>query len=236
VKKDAVRLTPDGHPDKPLRLNNLGNSLFHRFEHLGDLSDLNMSVSVAEDAVRLTPDDHPDKPSLLDNLGNSLLCRFEHLGDLSDLNTSASVFEDAVRLTPDGHPDKPSLLNNLGSSLFHHFERLGDLSDLNTSVSVKEDAVRLTSDGHPETNVLVITRSGPHESRKAQKLHGRTVPDFRSQLFDAKDEPHGSSAVTIDTSKSIQQELTNSEVARMSKAEASKSDIRKTQEILIYLS
>jgi len=44
-------------------------------------------------------------------------------------------------------------------------------------------------------------------------------------LFDANDEPHGSSAVTIDTSKVTQQELTNSEVTGLRKAEALKSDV-----------
>jgi hypothetical protein len=104
--------------DKPSRLNNLGNSLFYRFERLGDLSDINKSVLMKEDAVQLTPDGHPDKPSRLNNLGNSLAHRFERLGDLSDINKSVLMFEDAVQLTPDGHPDKPSRLNNLGNSLF----------------------------------------------------------------------------------------------------------------------
>jgi hypothetical protein len=82
--EDAVQLTPDGHPDKPGRLNNLGISLFCRFERLGDLSDMNKSVLMFEDAVQLTPDGHPDKPSLLNNLGKSLFCRFEQFGDPQD--------------------------------------------------------------------------------------------------------------------------------------------------------
>ncbi|KAJ7919737.1 CHAT domain-containing protein [Mycena leptocephala] len=148
--EDAVQLTPDGHPDKPGRLNNLGNSLFRRFERLGDLGDINKSVLTFEDAFKLTPDSHPDKPSLLNNLGNSLFRRFEWLGDLSDINKSVLMQEDAVQLTPDGHPDKPSRLNNLGNSLFRRFERLGDLSDINKSVLMFEDAVQFTPDGHPD--------------------------------------------------------------------------------------
>ncbi|KAJ7867030.1 CHAT domain-containing protein [Mycena leptocephala] len=146
----SLMLTPDGHPDKPGWLNNLGNSLSRRFERLGDLSDINKSVLMKEDAVQLTPDGHPDKPSRLNNLGNSLLGRFERLGDLSDINKSVLMFEDAVQLTPDGHPAKPGWLNNLGNSLFRRFERLGDLSDINKSVLMFEDAVQLTPDGHPD--------------------------------------------------------------------------------------
>ncbi|KAF7366555.1 CHAT domain-containing protein [Mycena sanguinolenta] len=147
--KDAVQLTPDGHPDKPSWLNNLGNSLLRRFEQLGDLDDLNQSVLRFEAAIALTPDGHPDIPSQLNNLGNSLLSRFERLGDLDDLNQSVLKKEAAIGLTPDGHPDKPSQLNNLGNSLLRRFERLGDLDDLNQSVLRFEAAVALTPDGHP---------------------------------------------------------------------------------------
>ncbi|KAJ7848890.1 CHAT domain-containing protein [Mycena leptocephala] len=82
--EDTVQLTPDGHPDKPGSLNNLGNSLLGRFEQLGDLSDLNKSIMMLEDAVQLTPDGHPHKPARLNNLGKSLFCRFEQLHDPQD--------------------------------------------------------------------------------------------------------------------------------------------------------
>jgi hypothetical protein len=97
VKEESVRLTPDGHPDKPLGLNHLGISLLRRFDRLGDPSDMNKSVSVIEEAVRLTPDGHSDKPSMLNNLGSSLLRRFERLGDPSDIEITRKTFEEAAR-------------------------------------------------------------------------------------------------------------------------------------------
>ncbi|KAJ7193609.1 hypothetical protein GGX14DRAFT_577064 [Mycena pura] len=147
--QDAVTLTPDGHPDKPFRLDNLGTSLLGRFQRLGDVSDINKSVLMFEDAVTLTPDGHRDKPSRLDNLGTSLSRRFERLGDVSDINKSVLMFEDSVQLTPEGHPGKPALLNNLGISLAQRFEWLGDVSDINKSVPMQEDAAQLIPDGHP---------------------------------------------------------------------------------------
>ncbi|KAJ7906917.1 CHAT domain-containing protein [Mycena leptocephala] len=163
--KGADALTPDGHPDKPGRLSNLGNSLASRFKRHGDLNDLNQSVLRFEAAVALTPDGHPNKPSLLNNLGSSLLSRFEQLGDLSDLNQSVLRNEAAVALTPDDHPDKPSQLNNLGNSLLRRFERLGDLDDLNQSVLRKEAAIALTPDGHPDKPSLLNNLGGSLFSR-----------------------------------------------------------------------
>ncbi|KAF7348828.1 hypothetical protein MVEN_01402800 [Mycena venus] len=131
-------------------LSNLGQSIRARFERLGDLDDLNKSVSMSENAAHLTPDGHPAKPSMLNNLANSLLRRFERLGDLHDLNKSVLMGEKAVHLTPDNHPENRGMLNNLGHSLLTRFKRLGDLDDLNKSVSMSENAIHLTPDGHPE--------------------------------------------------------------------------------------
>jgi len=90
---EAVCLTRDDHPDKPTWLVNLGNSSLIRFQRLGDLADLNRSISVFGEAVHLSPDG--DKPAWLINLGNSLiellLSRFKHLGDFADLNKSISI-------------------------------------------------------------------------------------------------------------------------------------------------
>ncbi|KAJ6603549.1 hypothetical protein DFH09DRAFT_1068697 [Mycena vulgaris] len=146
---DAVSLTPDGHSDKPRRLNNLGYSLQARFERLGDFSDLNESILKRKYAVSLTPDGHPDKPEMLENLGRSLKLRFERFGNIGDLNKSISKRKDAVLLTPDGHPDKPARFNNLGTSLIVCFEQLGDSSALNESISRIENALNLIPDGHP---------------------------------------------------------------------------------------
>ncbi|KAJ7449100.1 TPR-like protein [Mycena galericulata] len=146
----VIALTPDGHQDKPSRLNTLGESLLSRFEQLDDLDDLNQSVLRFEAAVALTPDGHPDKPSRLNDLVRSLLPRFQRLDDLEDLNQSILRCEAAVALTPDGHPYKPSRLNILGSILFTRFDRLGDLNDLNQSVLRFEAAVALIPDGDPD--------------------------------------------------------------------------------------
>ncbi|KDQ54449.1 hypothetical protein JAAARDRAFT_697356, partial [Jaapia argillacea MUCL 33604] len=150
VTEDAVRLTPDDHPDEPRRLNNLGTSLLRRFEHLGKIIDINHSIRAIEDAVQLIPDGHPDKPGCLDNLGTSLLYRFEHLGNITNIDNSIGATEHAVRLTPDSHPDKPGCLNNLGTLLLYRFEHLGNITDINNSISAIEDAIQGTSDGHPD--------------------------------------------------------------------------------------
>ncbi|KAI9574287.1 TPR-like protein [Boletus coccyginus] len=149
-QRDAVELTPHGHPHRPGRLNNLGNSIRARFQRLGEPNDLEDAISIQRDAVELTPHGHPHRPGLLNNLGISFLTRFQRVGELSDLEEAISRQRDAVELTPHGHPDKPSYLHNLGFSFVARFERVGELNDLEDAISTQRDAVELTPHGHPD--------------------------------------------------------------------------------------
>jgi hypothetical protein len=64
-----------------------------RYERLGELSDLEESISNLRKAVELTHDGHPDQPGYLSNLGISQRRRFERLSELADL-------EDAISNSP----------------------------------------------------------------------------------------------------------------------------------------
>jgi tetratricopeptide (TPR) repeat protein len=83
--QQARRLTPDGHPEKPVFLNYLGTSFpfLRSFERLGDLVDLDEAITALQRAIRLTPDGHPRKPRCLSNLETSFLRRSERLVTLS---------------------------------------------------------------------------------------------------------------------------------------------------------
>ncbi|KAI9574265.1 CHAT domain-containing protein [Boletus coccyginus] len=151
-QRDAVELTPHGRPDKPGRLNNLGNSFRARFQRAGELSDLEDAVSTHRDGVELTPHGHPDKPGRLSSLGNSFHTRFERVGELSDLeeprrlnnlgnsfrarfecvgelsNVEDAISTQRIKLTPRDHPDRPLCPNNLGNSLLACFQCVGKLT------------------------------------------------------------------------------------------------------------
>ncbi|KAM7205892.1 CHAT domain containing protein [Rhypophila sp. PSN 637] len=65
--KQAVQSTPDDHPDRAGRLNNLGNKL----------------------------DDHPDRAGRLNNLGNNLESRYERTGQMQDLDNASKHLQEA---------------------------------------------------------------------------------------------------------------------------------------------
>ncbi|KAG8814365.1 hypothetical protein FRC19_001801, partial [Serendipita sp. 401] len=153
----AVNLTPDGHPDKPSQLSNLGTSLLTRFKRLGNLDDLDSAIARHQAAVNLTPDGHPDKPRWLSNLGNSLLTRFECLGNLDDVDSAIARHQAAVNLTPDGHPDKLGWLSNLGTSLLTRFKRLGNLDDAEASI-VQFSAASSSPVGSPSVRLAAARK------------------------------------------------------------------------------
>ncbi|KAI0027696.1 hypothetical protein K488DRAFT_60659, partial [Vararia minispora EC-137] len=163
--QNSVDLTPNGHPEKPAYLNNLGIALQTRFDRLGSLDDLESGIVVNRKAVDLTPDGHPDKPGRLNNLGNALQAHFSRLGSLDDLEEAHVRRREAVDLTPDGHPDKPGYLNNLGNALEARFGRLGSLDDLESAIVVKRKAVDLTPDGHPEKPACLNNLGNALEAR-----------------------------------------------------------------------
>ena len=75
--EQGVELMKDGDPNKPGLLLNLGNIQQTRFGHIGNISDLENSISNIEMAVDLTDDGHPSKANCLSNLGSSLRTRFQ---------------------------------------------------------------------------------------------------------------------------------------------------------------
>ncbi|KAE9403533.1 hypothetical protein BT96DRAFT_973674 [Gymnopus androsaceus JB14] len=168
----VIRLTPEDHPEKAQRLNELAFALHARFERLGNLDDLENDIIMSRHALELTPDDHPSKDleddigmsqhaldltadddseklDLLGNLATSLHARFERLGNLDDLEKDIAMSQYALDLTSDNDPEKPARLSNLSLSLHARFGRLGHLADIDSAILRGQGAVELTSDGEP---------------------------------------------------------------------------------------
>jgi len=153
VNQQVVRLTPDGHPEMPGRLNNLAISFQSRFKHTGDVSDLSKAIPIQQRLIQLTPDGQPNMPVWLYNLGISFQRRFKCTGDLSDLEKAISNKQRAIQLIHDAHPHLPGWLYSLGISLYSRFECTSVLSDLSEAISIQQRAVQITPDDHP--NILM---------------------------------------------------------------------------------
>ncbi|RKK76947.1 hypothetical protein BFJ68_g18006 [Fusarium oxysporum] len=128
--RQAVKSTPDDHPNLAGRLNNLGNEFGLRYKRTGEMKDLEEAIKTARQAVKSTPDDHPDLAGRLNNLGVFLESWYERMGEMDDLEEAIQIARQAVKLTPDHHPDLAGRLNNLGNKLGLRCERTGQMRDL----------------------------------------------------------------------------------------------------------
>jgi len=67
--QQSVKLTPEGHPVLPSRLNNLGSSYLSLFKRTENTAYIALAIQYLEQAVKYTPEGHSDMPRWLSNLG-----------------------------------------------------------------------------------------------------------------------------------------------------------------------
>src|SRR5947207_7037150 len=82
----AVELTPEGHPNRSMYLNNLAIALHSRFERMGSMDDLDRAIVTNAQAIEFTVEDHPNRAMYFNNFGIALQSRFERTGSMDDLD------------------------------------------------------------------------------------------------------------------------------------------------------
>ncbi|TFK19649.1 hypothetical protein FA15DRAFT_674240 [Coprinopsis marcescibilis] len=132
-------------------LRNLAHSLFLRFQHKGDLQDLEHCISFERDALALVPSSlYDNRTSSLNALGRFVFTRFKHKGDTKDLNEAITLHEEACSLTPEDHPARSSSLHGLATTLSGMFEKAGNPKDLCKSIELYKEVLGLISKGHSD--------------------------------------------------------------------------------------
>ncbi|KAG8702823.1 hypothetical protein FRC08_003222 [Ceratobasidium sp. 394] len=163
--KQAMSLTPDGHPRKAEMLDQLAESHHRRFNHLGELVDLEESINFHSQAIALTPGTHSSRPTRLNNLGMSHYSRYERFGELKDLSAAIACHSEAVSLISDKHLRRLRWLSDLGLLLGTRFEYTGELSDLETAAAYHSQAVSMTPDEHPDKPIMLNGLGNLHARR-----------------------------------------------------------------------
>ncbi|KAE9400107.1 hypothetical protein BT96DRAFT_881550 [Gymnopus androsaceus JB14] len=150
----AVELVCDDHPRKPVFLRSLGAALRTRYQHAGNLADIENAIEAMSSAFELLPNAHPDKFLYLNDLEDAQIIhsnyRFNQTGDVSDLESAVETQSLAVKLASSDNLDMPFLLNNLGHIVSNRFDRFGDVEDMRAAFNCHQRAVELTPSGHSE--------------------------------------------------------------------------------------
>ncbi|MDX8142309.1 CHAT domain-containing tetratricopeptide repeat protein [Lentzea sp. BCCO 10_0061] len=177
---EAIALLRSADVEGPWRartLSVLSSALGVRFEHRGDLADLDDAVSFAREAEGLG-----DDLTAQAALGLALLRRYEHQRGRTDLTEALRHLREVTARAPDDHPGRPAWLSNLGAALSFHgpdgaeeavdthraalsgaldhgeglalaLVRRGKSGDLDEAVGILREAVEATPDGQPRKAV-----------------------------------------------------------------------------------
>ncbi|KAJ7631788.1 CHAT domain-containing protein [Mycena rosella] len=139
---------PDNDPEIPAHLICFVDLECSNYQHCGEVTSLDTSISAAKRLIQITSDQHHDKPQYFSKLCTLYRFRYQRLGDLQDLDSSLQIMSAAVELTPPGHPDQPGYLCSLAVSIRDRYKRLGDVSDLQRALAIIQEAVTLTPEWH----------------------------------------------------------------------------------------
>lgn len=114
--REAVDLTPDGHPRQAIRLANLGTTLHLRAERRGDGPELNEAVRVLRQALAHLDDDHPDRAWLWGDLGLALMHRFPLTHHPKDKADAIEALRASI-----GHRQSPAAIRVSSAMLLGRF-------------------------------------------------------------------------------------------------------------------
>ena len=148
--REALKLLPAPHPDRPVLLNNLANALHRQFKQKGDFENLEESIRCHREALELRPAPHPDRSGSLNNLASALFTRFQQKGDFENLEESIWCHREALELWPAPHPNRSGSLNNLASALSTRFQQKGDFENLEESIQCHRETLELRPALHPD--------------------------------------------------------------------------------------
>ena len=112
VARATLGLCPPGHPDRIMTLTILATCLRHRFQHHGEITDLDDAITLHKEVFERCPSG-PDSAALLHTLAWCLSQKFTKLSTRVDLDDAITFEQAASTLYPPGHPDRAESLNSL---------------------------------------------------------------------------------------------------------------------------
>ncbi|KAF2098106.1 hypothetical protein NA57DRAFT_76901 [Rhizodiscina lignyota] len=169
ARRNALKLLPVDHKDRPTRLHAVANSLRTHFEHSGNIGQLEESIAVSREAEVNVGRGDPDRSMILDGLSHSLKMRSEHTGNSQDLDEAIIAAEAAVAGSPVSSASRPAYLNGLSQRLQARFYMSGNIADLDRAIEIISEAILRTPEGSSSESIYLNTLSNILSSRYLAK-------------------------------------------------------------------
>ncbi|KAK4031728.1 CHAT domain-containing protein [Parachaetomium inaequale] len=151
--RKAIASQPRDSSRTAFLLRNLGHALGMRYQHTGQVQDVEEAIAMVGRASRIESaakstralSDEFNIPDGLDELGTLYFCRFNALGARRDLDESVRLGRDSLDTNTKsmfrGHPRRCQALVNLGNRYGLHYLRFGDATSLLEAISHTQRAL-----------------------------------------------------------------------------------------------
>ncbi|KAJ7683799.1 CHAT domain-containing protein [Mycena rosella] len=149
IRRKALDDIQQDDPRRPEALQNLAVFFGVRYQHLGDLQDLEDALQHFQEAVKLIPEAQIDRARCFRNLAVSFTLRYHKLGNLKDLEAAQNSHQAAVELIPE--------LNFQNLAFRDRYQRLGDFKNPETALQNIQG---------------VVDKMSVNNSERATHLHG----------------------------------------------------------------
>ncbi|KAF8881035.1 hypothetical protein CPB84DRAFT_1751272 [Gymnopilus junonius] len=151
--REALKLVPFPHEDRPMVLNNLSIILRRAFEEYDQYHFLREAIELEEEALKLPPTTLENRTASFSNIGAALWARYHRTaGSVDELDAIISFYEKALDLMTDKHPSYPFICGNLGTIMGIRLEKQDDLSvdDLRKSIKFVRISLAAFDEQHQE--------------------------------------------------------------------------------------
>ncbi|KAG8701664.1 hypothetical protein FRC08_003967 [Ceratobasidium sp. 394] len=141
--------------------NKLSTVLSHRFEHFGDVDDIeeavDMQIKLAEIAMSESSSDPTLQAESLKGLGKTLTSQFELTGDPADADLAVENLSKALDTVPEDSPARPAILGDMAKAQLARYMRTDGGADLDQALDNCQQAMNALPLHAPERAPLANT-------------------------------------------------------------------------------
>ncbi|KAI1740156.1 CHAT domain-containing protein [Xylaria scruposa] len=153
--RQDLSVTPEDHPDRLKRLNNLAVELSQRFSRTNDFSDLEEAIELSRQAIAAAPEGHSKRAAVLMNHAGYLVDRFRATKVIYNLEEAIKYHQQVISITPQDDPDRCGRLGRHGIWLKERYYVTRDLRDLEEAIDMCRQSVEATTNGNPRRAILL---------------------------------------------------------------------------------
>ncbi|KAK7228190.1 hypothetical protein V2G26_000360 [Clonostachys chloroleuca] len=173
--QEAEQISTQEHTsdlERASTLQDLGKAFERRFYRLGELGDVESSISFYEAALNTIPENSSpiERYYLLSALASGYSDRYQVLESIADLDISIRVVKKALQLVPQDDALQSLGNTSLGSKYALRFGRTREPADINQSVSRFRKALELNA--NDESTIIKVSRMLAYSLMRTYEITG----------------------------------------------------------------